>query len=130
MEDKKFTEVELLLKVPDCTTSEEVVTICKSMTYDDGTMFQIPVLTYNCEHNVVWDNYNMGLCTPSEWCGFVVGFSVKDNQTYIVIRLIDTPNGRLTTVLLDMKCPIYVCPVGLRDNDKVVRIHAFQVCSY
>ena len=130
MEDKKFTEVELLLKVPDCTTSEEIVTICKSITYDDGTMFQIPVLTYNCEHNVVWNNYNMWQVTPSEWSGFVVGFSSKDSQTYINVRLIDTPNGKLIAELLDIECPIYVCPVGLKENNKITKLYAFRICSY
>lgn len=130
MNEKKFTEVELLLKVPDCTTTEEIVDICKSMTYNDGTMFQFPVLTYNLEHSTLWNDYNMWLCTPSEWSGFVVGFSIKDSQTYIKIRLIDAPNGRLITKLLDAECPIYVCPVGLKDNDKIVKIHAFRVCSY
>jgi hypothetical protein len=130
MNEKKFTEIELLLRVPDFITVEEIVDICKSTTYNDVTMFQFPVLTYNLEHNTLWNDYNMWLCTPSEWGGFVVGFSIKDSSTYIKIRLIDVPNGRLITKLLDVECPIYVCPVGLKEDNKIIKLYAFRICSY
>ena len=121
--------VKLPLKVPNFTTIEEVVHICKSMSSDIDNPHEFPVSIYDCHHNVFYFDYNINIMQPINWCGIVIDFETMDDTTYVILKLIDTPNGRLISELLDMKCPIYVCPVGMSENNKLLKVFGFKVCS-
>lgn len=129
MSEKKFTIVELPLKVPHFTTTEEVIEMCKSTTYEDGTMYSFPVQMYNNDHNINWFDLNKVFNILDQWCGFVIGFRIKEKKPLVIIKVADVPNGKMLLSLYDAEYPIYVCPVGIAENNKLLKVQTFRVVS-
>lgn len=130
MNEKEYTIIELPLKVPHFTTTGEVVEMCKSTTYEDGTMYLFPIQIHSENPTINWLDINKVFNVPDQWCGFVIGFRVTEEEQLVIIKVPNVPNGKLLLSLHDTKFPIYVCPIGIADNDKLIRVWAFRVCSY
>ena len=129
MMGNEYKIVKLPLKVPNFTTIEEVVSICKSVSSDVDNPYEFPVSIYDCHHSVFYFDYSINIMQPINWCGLVTGFKTTDDITYVILKLINAPNGRIISELLDMNCPIYVCPVGMSENNKLLKVFGFKVCS-
>ena len=121
--------VKLPLKVPKFTTFGEVVSICRSVSDDINEPYEFPVSMYDCHHSIFYFDYNFNIMQPINWCGFVIDFEIANDITYVILKLIDAPNGRIISELLDMECPIYVCPICIRDGNKLQKVFGFKVCS-
>ena len=129
MVESEHKIVKLPLKVPEFTTIEEVVSICRSVSDDINDLYEFPVSTYDCHHNIFYFDYNFNFMQPLNWCGFITNFEMTDNIAYIILKLIDAPNGRIISELIDMQCPIYACPIGMRDGNKLQKVFGFKICS-
>ena len=128
MVENEHKIVKLPLKVPEFTTIEEVVSICRSVSDDINEPYEFPVFTYDCHHNIFYFDYDINIMQPLNCCGFITNFEIADDITYVILKLMNAPNGKIISELLDMKCPIYVCPIGMSENNKLLKVFGFKVC--